>query len=80
MTGKILAAAWKGSRFEITSVLRDVCDKILNDKSVKTEKRIERAHALVVIGTVFQHVSYNKTKTVCTYSPATGQEKSRGRR
>ena len=58
VTGKILAAAWKGSRFEITGVLRDVCDKILNDKHVKMEKRVERAHALVIIGTVFQHVRF----------------------
>ncbi len=56
VTGKILAAAWKGSRFEIQSVLRDVCDKILNDKNVKMEKRIERAHALVISGTVYQNV------------------------
>ena len=57
VTGKILAAAWKGSRFEIQSVLRDVCDKVLNDKSVRLEKRIERAHALVYCGTVYQQVS-----------------------
>ena len=57
VTGKILAAAWKGSRFEITGVLRDVCDKILNDKNVKLEKRVERAHALVISGTIYQNVS-----------------------
>ena len=56
VTGKILAAAWKGSRFEIQSVLRDVCDKVLNDKSVKMEKRVERAQALVICGTVYQNV------------------------
>lgn len=56
VTGKILAAAWKGSRFEIQSVLRDVCDKVLNDKNVKMEKRIERAHALVISGTIYQNV------------------------
>lgn len=53
VTGKILAAAWRGSKFEIQSVLRDVCDKALYDKSVKLDKRVERAHALVVIGDVF---------------------------
>lgn len=58
VTGKILAAAWKGSRFEIQSVLRDVCDKVLNDKSVKMEKRLERAQALVISGTVYQNVSF----------------------
>ncbi|SMR52255.1 unnamed protein product [Zymoseptoria tritici ST99CH_1E4] len=53
VTGKILAAAWRGSRFEIQSVLRDVCDKVLYDKTVKIEKRIERAHALIIIGEMF---------------------------
>lgn len=56
VTGKILAAAWKGSRYEIQSVLRDVCDKILNDKSVKMEKRVERAHALILSGEIYQNV------------------------
>lgn len=58
VTGKILAAAWKGSRFEIQGVLRDVCDKILNDKNVKIEKRVERAHALVISGTIYQNVCH----------------------
>lgn len=53
VTGKILAAAWRGSKFEIQSVLRDVCDKVLYDKTIKLDKRVERAHALVVIGDVF---------------------------
>ena len=56
LTGKILAAAWRGSKFEIQSVLRDVCDKVLNDKSVKLEKRVERAHAMVLCGTIYQKV------------------------
>ena len=56
VTGKILAAAWRGSRFEIQSVLRDVCDGILNDKKVKLEKRVERAHALIIVGEMFQKV------------------------
>lgn len=55
-TGKILAAAWKGSKFEIQGVLREVCDKILNDKNIKMEKRIERAHALVISGTIYANV------------------------
>ncbi|KAI4159690.1 MAG: hypothetical protein LQ342_006383 [Letrouitia transgressa] len=55
VTGKILAAAWKGSRYEIQSILREVCDKVLNDKHVKLEKRVERAHALVIAGTTYQN-------------------------
>ena len=80
VTGKILAAAWKGSRFEIQSVLRDVCDKVLNDKTVRLDKRIERAHALVYCGTVYQQVRLlddligNPTLTL------TGPTRSRGRR
>lgn len=58
VTGKILAAAWRGSKFEIQSVLREVCDKILNDKTVGLEKRVERAHALVLCGTIYQKVSF----------------------
>lgn len=62
VTGKILAAAWRGSKFEIQSVLRDVCDKVLYDKNVKLEKRVERAHALVIVGGIFQRVRlYNRS-------------------
>lgn len=57
VTGKILAAAWRGSKFEIQSVLRDVCDKVLNDKKIPLEKRVERAHALIMVGTIFKAVS-----------------------
>ncbi|KAK6538572.1 hypothetical protein TWF694_010151 [Orbilia ellipsospora] len=53
VTGKILMAAWRGSRFEIQGVLRDVCDKVLYDKTVSPEKRIQRAHALMMIGKIF---------------------------
>ncbi|KAK5110272.1 hypothetical protein LTR62_006125 [Meristemomyces frigidus] len=53
VTGKILAAAWRGSRMEIHSVLREVCDEVLYDKKVKMEKRMERAQALVIVGELF---------------------------
>ncbi|PHH72218.1 hypothetical protein CDD80_4674 [Ophiocordyceps camponoti-rufipedis] len=53
VTGKILTAAWRGSKFEIQSVLREVCDSVLNDKKVSLSKRLERAQALVLIGDVF---------------------------
>lgn len=57
VTGKILAAAWKGSKYEIQGVLREVCNRVLDDKHAKVEKRIERAHALVILGTIYQNVS-----------------------
>ncbi|OAR00296.1 hypothetical protein LLEC1_03792 [Akanthomyces lecanii] len=53
VTGKILAAAWRGSKWEIQSVLREVCDSLLSDKKVPLSKRLERAQALVLIGDVF---------------------------
>ncbi|OOF90944.1 hypothetical protein ASPCADRAFT_211535 [Aspergillus carbonarius ITEM 5010] len=53
VTGKILAAAWRGSKFEIQSVLRDVCDQVLGDKRIKLDKRVERAHALVIAGNIY---------------------------
>jgi len=53
VTGKILAAAWRGSKYEIQSILREVCEKVLYDKTVKLDKRIERAQALVIVGELF---------------------------
>lgn len=50
VTGKILAAAWRGSKFEIQSVLREVCDVVLEDPKVGKAKRLERARAMVVVG------------------------------
>ncbi|KAK4452148.1 DnaJ-like protein 1 [Podospora aff. communis PSN243] len=52
VTGKILTAAWRGSKFEIQSVLRDVCDAVLNDKKVPLSKRLERAEALLIVGEI----------------------------
>ena len=63
VTGKILAAAWRGSKFEIQGVLREVCDKVLNDKSVRLEKRIERAQALVLAGTIYQKVCFSRSRS-----------------
>lgn len=59
VTGKILTAAWRGSKFEIQSVLRDVCDEILNDKKVPMSKRLERAQALVISGEIYSKAARN---------------------
>ncbi|KAK0102572.1 hypothetical protein ONS95_006183 [Cadophora gregata] len=59
VTGKILNAAWRGSKFEIQSVLRDVCDEVLNDKKVSMAKRLERAQALVIAGEIYQKAKRN---------------------
>lgn len=52
MTGKVLAASWVGTKYEIGGVLRDVCDVVLN-KSVPKEKRLQRAQALLIMGNIF---------------------------
>ena len=65
VTGKILAAAWRGSKFEIQGILREVCEKVLNDKTVRMEKRALRAQALVLMGSIFQKVS----STTIPHSP-----------
>lgn len=54
LMGTILAAAWKGSHMEISSNLREVVSNVLYDESVPKEKRIERAEALKILGTVFK--------------------------
>lgn len=59
VTGKILTAAWRGSKFEIQSVLREVCDEVLNDKRVPMSKRLERAQALILVGEIFQKAKRN---------------------
>ncbi|KAH3683471.1 hypothetical protein WICPIJ_005555 [Wickerhamomyces pijperi] len=60
MTGKIVATAWVSSKFEIQGILRDVCDKILNDKSVSSKERAARASALNYIGTQFLNTRRSK--------------------
>ncbi|CAJ2500162.1 Uu.00g030150.m01.CDS01 [Anthostomella pinea] len=54
VTGKILNAAWRGSKYEIQGVLREVCDAVLYDKKVHLNKRIERAEALVLLADILQ--------------------------
>ncbi|RKP07015.1 X-domain of DnaJ-containing-domain-containing protein [Thamnocephalis sphaerospora] len=48
-----LRAMWKGSKLEVQSVLREVCDRVLSDPSVTKEKHGERAIALKTLGEVY---------------------------
>ncbi|ORY86252.1 DnaJ domain-containing protein [Protomyces lactucae-debilis] len=52
MTGKVLAASWAGTKYEIGGVLREVCDRVLA-KTLPKEKRIQRAQAMIIMGNVF---------------------------
>lgn len=62
LMGKVLSAAWYGSKFEFTSTLRSVCDKVLNDESVNKATRIKRAEAMQILGTVFQKAYRTKSE------------------
>ncbi len=62
VTGKILTAAWRGSKFEIQSVLRDVCDEVLNDKKVDIKKRMDRALAMSMLGEIYAKVCSFKSR------------------
>lgn len=57
LMGKVLAAAWSGSKFEIQGTVRGVCDNILDDQDVPLATRIARAKALRLIGDVFSSVT-----------------------
>lgn len=55
LMGKVLSAAWYGSKFEITSTLKSVCDKVLDDENIDLNTRIKRAESLKILGKVFQN-------------------------
>ncbi|CAH2350864.1 dnaJ-like protein 1 [[Candida] railenensis] len=57
LMGKVIAAAWLGSKFEIQSTVRGVCDVILGDEEIPLEKKIARAKALQLVGEVFSKVT-----------------------
>lgn len=62
LMGKVLNAAWHGSKYEIQSTLRDVCDKVLEDREEPKWKRIQRAKALLKLGDVFAHTTRSKVE------------------
>lgn len=57
LIGKVLAAAWSGSKFEIQGTVRAVCDEVLYDKDASLETRVARAKGLKIIGQVFSEAS-----------------------
>ncbi|CUA78053.1 hypothetical protein RSOLAG22IIIB_02668 [Rhizoctonia solani] len=56
LTGKILLASWRGTRWEVSQVLREVCDKVLEDPEVPKEELFLRARALFLIGELLKEV------------------------
>ncbi|KAJ3126579.1 hypothetical protein HK100_010188 [Physocladia obscura] len=50
---KGLQAMWRGSKLEIESVLRDVCDAVIEEPGISVEEKRRRVDALAVVGDVF---------------------------
>lgn len=61
VTGKILLASWRGTRFEVVGVLREVCDLVLKEHGVPEQVLISRAKALLIIGAVFMATAPDET-------------------
>jgi len=53
---KGMETVWRGSKLEIESILREVCDNVLFDQGASPELRRRRADALLTIGDVFMAV------------------------
>ncbi|PWN94849.1 DnaJ-domain-containing protein [Tilletiopsis washingtonensis] len=56
MSGKVLLATWRGTRWEVTTVLRKVCDNVLNEKGVDNKTLLNRARALAFLGAIYKQV------------------------
>ena len=54
VTGKIMLASWRGTRFEVVQVLREVVDNVLKDHSATDQELYHRARGLLLLGAVFK--------------------------
>ncbi|KAI0773282.1 X-domain of DnaJ-containing-domain-containing protein [Trametes elegans] len=61
VTGKIMLASWRGTRFEVTQVLREVVDRVLKEPGVPDQVLYNRAKGLLLIGAVFNQTQPDET-------------------
>ncbi|KAI0060685.1 DnaJ-domain-containing protein [Artomyces pyxidatus] len=54
VTGKIMLASWRGTRFEVVQVLREVVDNVLKEHGVPDTILYNRARGLLLLGAVFK--------------------------
>lgn len=54
VTGRIMLASWRGTRFEVVNVLREVCDRVLKDPTANEQELYSRAKGLLFIGAIFK--------------------------
>ncbi|SAM07606.1 hypothetical protein [Absidia glauca] len=60
VSNKVYKALWQTSKFEVEGTLRQVCDTVLQDKSVPSKTRYKRAEALRLVGHIYKHVEADK--------------------
>ncbi|CCH60921.1 hypothetical protein TBLA_0D04240 [Henningerozyma blattae CBS 6284] len=53
MAGKALGVMWAMSKFELEKKLKEVCNKILTDKSVPSKERVAKAKAMIFLADRF---------------------------
>ncbi|KAF7732561.1 hypothetical protein EC973_003308 [Apophysomyces ossiformis] len=53
-------ALWQTSKFEVEATLRQVCDTVLQDKTVDSKTRYKRAEALRMVGYIYRHAEADK--------------------
>ncbi|ESK98220.1 chaperone regulator [Moniliophthora roreri MCA 2997] len=58
---KGLQALFKGAKLEIESVLRETCDRVLEDPSISRDKALFRATALQMLGEAYMSVAKRAT-------------------
>ncbi|KAG8951829.1 hypothetical protein FRC04_005521 [Tulasnella sp. 424] len=56
LTGKILLASWRGTRYEVGNVLREVCERVLKDPEVPEAELVKRAKAILLTGAIFKSI------------------------
>jgi hypothetical protein len=54
VTGKIMLASWRGTRFEVVQVLREVVDNVLKDHSTNDQELYNRARGILLLGAIFK--------------------------
>jgi len=61
VTGKIMLASWRGTRFECVQVLREVCDQVLKEPGVSDGVLVNRARGLLVLGAIFKRTQADES-------------------
>ncbi|KZT07224.1 DnaJ-domain-containing protein [Laetiporus sulphureus 93-53] len=61
VTGKIMLASWRGTRFEVVQVLREVVDNVLKDHEATDQILYNRAKGLLLMGAIFKSTVPDET-------------------